>query len=277
VTGLPQAPTTRELKECCAALYDAPPVRWLLGDELHPGGRELTLRAAALAGIRPGSRVLDVASGEGSTARLLAGELEARVTGLEYGKGAVRRARELAELVGIGDRVVFVRGDAERLPFASSSFDAVICECSLCLFPAKEAAAAEMARVLRPGGRAAVADVVATFDDLPPALRNAAARVACVADARPLADYTRLLEDAGLELRRVEAHGDALEQMIDRVEARLRVARMGARASDPELEANLALGTEFVADAQAAVRQGTLDYALLVAERPRFVGVSRRG
>ncbi|MDQ3675423.1 MAG: methyltransferase type 11, partial [Actinomycetota bacterium] len=72
-----------EFAGCCAELYEQPAVQWLLDGQLHPGGRELTLRAARLAQIGAGSRVLDVASGSGATALLLAGELGAEVVGVE--------------------------------------------------------------------------------------------------------------------------------------------------------------------------------------------------
>ena len=88
------------------------------------------------------------------------------------------------------------------------------------------AAIAEMARVVRPGGTLAIADVTADLDALPAALRTAAARVACVADARSADEYAALLRDAGCEPLAIEPHDAELRAMADRVEARLRVARM---------------------------------------------------
>ena len=142
------------LKACCATAYADPAVRWLLGEELHPGGEGTTRRALELAGLQPGQRLLDVASGSGASAMLAARELGAEAVGVEYGAEAVRAARELAAASGLGDRVGFVRGDAEALPFADGSFDVVLCECSLCTFPDKRRAAAELRRVLRPGRQA---------------------------------------------------------------------------------------------------------------------------
>ena len=60
------------MKACCADLYASDAVRWLLGDELHPGGDRTTLRLAELAGLEPGERVVDIAAGPGASARLLA-------------------------------------------------------------------------------------------------------------------------------------------------------------------------------------------------------------
>ena len=63
-------------KGCCARLYESDAVRWLLDNQLHPGGERLTRRLAELAGVEPGVRVLDVACGSGATALLLARELD---------------------------------------------------------------------------------------------------------------------------------------------------------------------------------------------------------
>ncbi|MBA2566526.1 MAG: hypothetical protein H0V08_01840, partial [Thermoleophilaceae bacterium] len=64
-----------DIKVRCASIYESEPVGWLLDGQLHPGGEALTRRTAQLAGIGAGDRVLDVASGRGDTARLLAREL----------------------------------------------------------------------------------------------------------------------------------------------------------------------------------------------------------
>lgn len=123
-------------------------------------------------------------------------------------------------------RVRFLRGDAEALPLEDSSVDGALCECALCTFPDKERAVAELARVIRPGGRLALSDVIAEPAQLPDELAGVAAWVACIADARPLSAVTGLLEAAGFEVERAERRDDALAELIDRIDARLRVAAM---------------------------------------------------
>jgi arsenite methyltransferase len=257
-------------KACCASVYDAEPVRWLFGEQLHPGGDALTRRLAQLAGVERSTRVLDVASGTGATAHLLARELGGEVVGLELGSGAVARARGKGGQVEAGPTgaVEFVEGDAEAMPFEPREFDVVICECSLCTFPDKTAAASEMARVLRGRGRVALADVTAEHDRLPPSLRGAAARVACVADALPAGGYERLLEEAGLTVTAVESHDDALLRMIDRVEARLRVARMLPVPALAPFRDDIVAALELVRPARRAVEHGALGYAVVVASLP---------
>lgn len=152
-------PSSAEVKACCAAAYSRDAVALVLGASYHPGGLALTRRLASALGVRPGWRVVDVASGPGTTARLLAAEYAVTVDGVELGESAVAGARSAADEAGLSSRIRFHRGDAERLPLPDAIADAVICECALCMFPDKAAAAAEFARVLRPGGRAGITDV----------------------------------------------------------------------------------------------------------------------
>jgi arsenite methyltransferase len=247
-------------KGCCARLYESDAVRWLLDGQLHPGGDRLTRRLAQLAGIEPGHRVLDVACGSGATALLLARELGCEVVGVDLGSRAIEQAVDAA---GPAERVRFVVGDAEELPFPDAAFDTALSECSLCTFPDKRRAIAEMARVVRPGGTIAIADVTADLSALPEQLRSAAARIACVADARSADDYVSLLRGAGCEPIAIETHDEQLRAMADRVEARLRVARMLAPAGEQRDRA--AEASALARMALDAIARGTLGYALIAA------------
>ena len=257
-------------KLCCAQLYESDAVRRLLDDQLHPGGERLTLRLAELAGVAPGERILDVACGSGATAVLLARELHCDVVGVDLGARAIDEATHAAGGAQFEGRASFVLGDAEALPLADAGFDVALSECSLCTFPDKPRALAEMARVVRPGGRIAIADVTADLDALPAPLRSAAARVACVADARSAGEYGALLRDAGCEPFAIEPHDAALRAMADRVEARLRVARMVAPPGEQRERAREA--AELARLAIAAIERGSLGYALIVSRRTRGAG-----
>jgi arsenite methyltransferase len=248
-------------KGCCARLYESDAVRWLLEDQLHPGGEPLTLRLAQLAGVARGRRVLDVACGSGATALLLACELGCEVVGVDLGARAIERATEAAR----GESASFLMGDAEALPLPDASFDVALSECSLCTFPDKPRAIAEMARVVRPGGSIAIADVTADLDDLPAQLRSAAARVACVADARSADEYAALLRHAGCEPLAIEPHDGELRAMADRVEARLRVARM--LAPPGEQRERIREAAALARMAVDAIARGSLGYALITARR----------
>jgi SAM-dependent methyltransferase len=92
------------------------------------------------------------------------------------------------------------------LPCAEARFDAVTCECAFCTFPDKRAVAAELARVLRPGGALGLADLVRRAP-LPLGLADLLAWIACIADARPPDECAGHLTAAGFEVTTLEDHG----------------------------------------------------------------------
>jgi SAM-dependent methyltransferase len=102
---------------------------------------------------RPGERILDVATGTGWTARRIAVR-GARVTGVDIGEGVIEAARDLSEGYDIDFRV----GDAEALPFPDGHFDAVVSTFGVMFCADPEQAASELARVVKPGGRLALAN-----------------------------------------------------------------------------------------------------------------------
>ena len=256
-----------DLKGCCAAVYAHPAVRWLLGDELHPGGQATTRRALELIGVMPGERLLDIASGKGDSAVLAARERACLVTGIDYGEAAVIDARLTVDAAGLSDRVAFRVGDAEALPFEDQSFDAVLCECSLCIFPDKRRALAEVRRVLRPGCRVAIADVLADHDRLPASLSGPLATAACVGGALSRRELSRLLASAGFRVLATTSCTQEAAAMAERVYDRLRGARI--LGADRIVGAALAIeeAIEIAAAARAAIAQGALDYAIVAAAR----------
>lgn len=258
--------THEEIKSCCADAYAKDIVAMLLGDSYHPGGATLTRRLADRLALAPAMRVLDVASGRGTTALLLADAYGVRVDGVDYAAANTALAQGAAEAAGLADQAVFTTGDAEQLPSADGEFDAVVCECALCTFPDKERAAGEFARVLKPGGRLGITDV--TVDDpdrLPPELRGLSARIACVADARPLDAYAGILAAAGLRVLVTERHDAAMIRMIDQIQARLNLLRITAPARLADAGVDLDTAPAVLDAARAAVTDGVLGYALLTA------------
>lgn len=116
---------------------------------LHPGGLQLTKELGVLAGVRRGTRLLDVACGTGAAACYLAQEFGADVDGVDRSHVLVDRAAARADELGAQAR--FKEADAHRLPYPESSFDVVVVECALALLD-KPRALSEMVRVARPGG-----------------------------------------------------------------------------------------------------------------------------
>ncbi len=114
-----------------------------------------------LLDIAAGERVLDVGCGSGAVTRAIAKRVGSRglAVGLDPSPALLAVARELAQQAGVGDCVEFHEGNALRLPFPDSSFDAVVCVTVLSHVPKGEAAIPELVRVLRPGGRLGVFDL----------------------------------------------------------------------------------------------------------------------
>ncbi len=243
--------TSEEIKACCAATYLSAAARFLLGDSFHPGGAELTSRLVRALRVGRGDLVVDVACGLGTSARQLAAETGCDVVGIDLSPPPDSPGES---------RVRFVRGDAEALLLEDASIDGALCECAFCTFPDKARAAAELARVLRPGARLALSDMTARTSELPASLTTLQAWAACIADARPIDEIVVWLEGAGLMVEQAERQDDALTSLLDRVEARLKVATMlGAEG--------VALGRELAVEARAAVEQGVLGYSIVIAQK----------
>ncbi len=151
-----------------------------------------------LAALRPGEIVLDLGSGAGNDVFIARHEVgaEGHVIGVDMTSDMISRARANASKLGYSN-VEFRLGEIEHLPVESGSIDVIISNCVLNLLPDKAPAFAEMFRVLRPGGRFCVSDIVAT-GELPEPVRHAASLyVGCVAGALPEAEYLVLIASAG--------------------------------------------------------------------------------
>lgn len=267
MTSPPTASEVRssEVKTCCASLYESDLARALLGDSFHPGGERLTARLGELLQLGPHTRVLDVASGNGNSAILLALHFGCEVTGIDFGAANVRAAAEKA--AGLPG-VTFVEGDAERLDFADATFDAIVCECAFCTFPDKRAAASEFARVLRPGGRVGISDLTRAAA-LPAELEGLLAWIACIGDARPVDEYVGYLTAAGFDVTTVEPHNAALAEMARDVQGRLLGLELMTGLRQLKIPgADLQQAKTFARAASTAIAQGLLGYSVIVGRRP---------
>jgi arsenite methyltransferase len=162
--------------------------------DLHLGCGVPTRHAA----LQPGETVLDLGSGAGNDAFIARHEVgpEGRVLGVDMTAEMIAKARGNAAKLGYAN-VEFREGQIERLPVESGSVDVVISNCVLNLVPDKGRAFAEMLRVLRPGGRFCVSDIVATGELPAPVREVAALYVGCVAGAMAEGAYLGLLETTG--------------------------------------------------------------------------------
>lgn len=266
--GIDRRTQKESIKACCARLYESDWVRLLLGDTFHPGGLALTRRLGGLLDLKSDSRVLDVAAGNGASAFCLAQHFGCRVVGVEYSLKNVETASSAAKRLGVADRVRFKLGDAESLPFRDDEFDALICECAFCTFPDKETAAGEFERVLLPGGHLGISDVTCT-GSLPEELNGLLAWIACLGDAQPVERYAEYLWRAGLVVKGIENHNEALRKMVRDIRTKLLGAELLVKLEKLELP-----GVDFEEAGQIAratseaVGNGLLGYSLLLGQKP---------
>jgi SAM-dependent methyltransferase len=152
----------------------------------------------ALADLKEGETVLDLGAGAGIDVFLAAKKVgqHGRVIGVDMTEDMVAKGSLLAKQHGYGN-VEFRLGYIEQLPVDSATVDVVISNCVINLTPDKLASFTEVHRVLKPGGRILIADLV-TAGDLPPDVRaSAAAWADCLAGAMPKADYLETIRQAG--------------------------------------------------------------------------------
>ena len=154
----------------------------------------------ALAELAPGETVLDLGSGGGIDVLLSARRVgpTGKAYGLDMTDEMLALARENQRKAGV-DNVEFLKGEIEAIPLPDDSVDVIISNCVINLSADKDRVFAEAFRVLRPGGRFAVSDVVVR-GEVPPAIRRSIELwIGCVAGALEADDYRAKLAKAGFE------------------------------------------------------------------------------
>ncbi len=192
--------------EACTDLPSAAEAAQALGysaDDLGalPEGANLGLGCGnpkALAALQPGETVLDLGSGGGIDC-FLAGEAvgsTGHVIGVDMTPEMIHKARANAEAFGL-PQVEFRLGEIEHLPIADDTVDVILSNCVINLSPDKPAVFREAFRVLKPGGRLAIADVVASVP-LPPEIRqDLSLYTGCIAGAAEISDLEAMLTEVG--------------------------------------------------------------------------------
>jgi arsenite methyltransferase len=158
----------------------------------------------AIASLNPGQTVLDLGSGAGFDAFLAANAVGAtgRVIGVDMTSDMIAKARQNAEK-GAYPNIEFRLGEIEHLPVADQSVDVIISNCVINLSPDKPRVFAEAFRVLKPGGRLAISDVVALKPVPEAVMQDMAAYSGCVGGAALASDLELWLRAAGFQQVRI--------------------------------------------------------------------------
>ncbi len=204
-------PQSSEAASCCtpSAQETSPAQRLYSKEELDALSVNITSMGCgnpvALAELRPGEVVLDLGSGGGLDCFLAAQRVgpQGKVIGLDMTLEMIQLARANARKLSM-DNVEFRLGEMEHMPIESGSVDVVISNCVINLSPDKDAVFQEVFRVLKPGGRLCVSDIV-THGELPPQIREDLEQWAgCVAGALDEKVYLDKIRAAGFEKARVD-------------------------------------------------------------------------
>ena len=186
--------------------------------EAVPDGANLGVgcgNPTAIDALRPGETVVDLGCGAGMDSFLAARAVgpEGRVIGIDMTDAMLEKARKNAEAVG-SSNVEFRKGYIEALPIEDESVDVIISNCVINLSPEKHKVYAEAYRVLRPGGRVMVSDVVLERELPEVVLRSVDAYIGCVGGASLRGAYLQTIRDAGFSEVRVEREacfGDTID------------------------------------------------------------------
>jgi MPBQ/MSBQ methyltransferase len=229
-------------------------------DQFHTGGKAATLALAALAEIGPTTRVLDVGGGFGGPARTLAATYGCSVTVLDLTEAYCQVGEMLTARCGLSDRVLFRHGDALAIPSPDATFDLVWTQHSSMNIADKRRLYAEIHRVLRPGGRLALYEIMAGMHE-PLHYPVPWARDASISFLSPPDDVHALLTDLGYRTVHWE----------DLTDATVAAARSRPAPAEPPPGLHLVLGADFLERARNMERNRAEHRTALiraVLERP---------
>lgn len=191
--------------------------------EILPDGANMGLSCGnptAIANLKPGQVVLDLGSGGGFDVFIAARKVgpAGRAIGVDMTPEMLSKARAgistFTEKTGLSN-VEFRLGEIEYLPVADSTIDVVISNCVINLSPDKQQVWNEIARVLRPGGRACISDLALKKSLPEEILKSAAALVSCVSGAVGVDKTVRMAEQAGLGDIQIDEKAYSIDVMAD--------------------------------------------------------------
>jgi ubiquinone/menaquinone biosynthesis C-methylase UbiE len=202
-------------------------------DEFHTRGRESTLEVAGLANLKASDLVLDVGCGLGGTARYLAERYKCNVAGIDLTEEYISVGKKLTELIGLSDRVELSHGSALELPYEDESFDIVWTEHVQMHIADKNRFYAEIARVLKPGGRLLFHDIFRGPGG-PPLYPTPWAEDESISTLATETEARSIIEQLGLEI----------DQWLEKVQASIEFCKM--KVAQIESDGPPAMGTHLL-------------------------------
>lgn len=197
----------------------------------HPGGSKTSKRLIDEANISKDSIILDVASGLGDTAIYIVMNFESTVIGIDLSRKMVNYANTLAKAVDFNKKSEFIVADAERIPMKDNIFDAAISECTLCLVPDMLKVLYEMKRVVKPGAKVVISDVILS-ERLPVNLINSILHDSCISGTKTLDEYISSFKKVNLKEIRVE---DLTSNVIDQINQFIGDERVFSDVLEPDV------------------------------------------
>ncbi len=215
----------------------------------------LPAHEALLEELNPqkGMKVLDIGSGNGETVLTIAEKVKptGKSVGVDFSPEGIALARERAKERRLESVTEFHQANAIELPFPDNTFDAVISECVVCLIQDKQKTLNEKVRVLKPGGRVIMHDVI-TWAPMPKAMReDQGLYCSCVGGAVSIDEYVKMMKTAGLtDIKTVDFTKNAK-----------RMVTIDVVSKTPNLK------DKAVREISDFVRKGGIGYALLVGTK----------
>lgn len=243
---------------CCNCGVDQ-----VLENTLHPGGLKLTERLAEVSMLKPGCKVLEIGCGKGITAIFLARNYGCSITGIDVSPIQIASARERAKDENMVGKTSFIAADCQELPLFTDLFDMVFSECSISLVQNKKRILDEIWRVLKPGGRLTIADLIRSDDEVTKG--NSFASFPCIDNAESLKGYRKLLQSVGFQEIHTEDCSIALKEAFFRM--RLRFGRMDTLSKEIGCTCDAYGDPIFSYERQKQRRKTGVGYVLITATK----------
>ncbi len=247
--------------------YQLPITQFLLGDSFHPGGLKLTKQLAQQLLISRESRVLDIASGRGTSSLYLAEQFGCEVVALDLSEKNLTITRALSKEKNLSSKITTTVANAEKIPFNDNTFDAIICECAVCTFEAPQLAANEMFRVLKPNAKIGISDVVLN-QKLPRKLDNLFSTIFCIKGALSSQHYVDLLQAENFKRINQSQADWAIAEIVEKIKAQ-------SKLLDTVLDSDLLSVPSWLNGSEAALKEiekfiavGGLGYMVMTAKKP---------